>query len=294
LSAEPIPLDARWLAAHPLPVHGDGTDKNSRGRVVAVGGSVTVPGGLLLTGEAALRVGAGKLRMATVAEAALALGVAIPEAAVLALPSRDDEIAPEAADALGKSLERCDALVVGPAMSGSEAAAAFAVRLIAQEGDFACVLDAAAVAGCHAHVDTLNRCGRPLVLTPHYGEMARLLQLTEEEIGEHPEKHARCAAERFRATVVLKSTQTLIAAPDGTMLRYSGGGVGLATGGSGDVLAGAIAGLLSRGADPLIASAWGVWLHGAAGRRLAERIGPIGFLARELLLELPGLMASVR
>lgn len=292
--SEPIPLDARWLAEHPLPVHGDGTDKNSRGRVVAVGGSAEVPGGLLLTGEAALRAGAGKLRMATVAEVAIALGVAIPEAAVLALASADGEIAPEAAKALEESLDRCDALVVGPAMSGSEQAAAFAAELVAHAGGFACLLDAAAVAGAHAHADTLNSCGRPLVLTPHHGEMAGLLKLREADIAAAPERHARTASQRFRATVALKGTQTLIAAPDGTMLRYAGGGVGLATGGSGDVLAGVVAGLLSRGADPLTATAWGVWLHGEAGRRLGERVGPIGFLARELLPEIPGLMASVR
>ena len=292
--SEPIPLDAHWLADHPLPVHGDGTTKNSRGRVVAVGGSATVPGGLLLTGEAALRAGAGKLRMATVAEAALGLGFAIPEAAVLALPGEDGEIAIDAAaQLLDKSLDHCDALVIGPAMGGGGNAAALAARLIAAGGDFACVVDAAAVAGGHAHVEALNGCGRTLVLTPHHGEMAGLLRLDEEQVADDPETCVRTAAERFRAIVALKGSRTLIAAPGGAMLRYAGGGVGLATGGSGDVLAGVIAGLLSRGADPLTAAGWGVWLHGEAGRRLAQRLGPIGFLARELLPELPGLMASM-
>jgi ADP-dependent NAD(P)H-hydrate dehydratase len=82
----------------------------------------------------------------------------------------------------------------------------------------------------------------------------------------------------------------VIAAPDGTCLIYPGGGVGLATGGSGDVLAGIIGGLLARGASPLVATGWGVWLHGEAGRRVGERLGSIGFLARELLPEIPGLM----
>ena len=90
--------------------------------------------------------------------------------------------------------------------------------------------------------------------------------------------------------VALKAGETVIATPDGALLLYPGGGVGLATGGSGDVLAGIIGGLLARGAAPLVATAWGVWLHGEAGRRLGERLGPIGFLARELLAEIPGLM----
>ena len=90
--------------------------------------------------------------------------------------------------------------------------------------------------------------------------------------------------------IALKAGDTVIAAPDGTLLLYRGGGVGLATGGSGDVLAGIIGGLLARGAAPLVAAGWGVWLHGEAGRRLGERIGPLGFLARELLAEIPRLM----
>jgi NAD(P)H-hydrate repair Nnr-like enzyme with NAD(P)H-hydrate dehydratase domain len=98
------------------------------------------------------------------------------------------------------------------------------------------------------------------------------------------------AASKFGVVIALKGSETVIASPDGTLLRYSGGGVGLATGGSGDVLAGIIAGLLSRGASPLDAAAWGVWLHGEAGTIVADRIGPIGFLARDLLAEIPGLM----
>jgi ADP-dependent NAD(P)H-hydrate dehydratase len=93
------------------------------------------------------------------------------------------------------------------------------------------------------------------------------------------------------AIVVLKSQRTVVAAPDGPSLAYEGGGPGLATGGSGDVLAGIAGGLLARGADPFIAAAWSVWLHGEAGKRVAKRIGPIGFLARELLVEIPWLLA---
>jgi NAD(P)H-hydrate repair Nnr-like enzyme with NAD(P)H-hydrate dehydratase domain len=102
--------------------------------------------------------------------------------------------------------------------------------------------------------------------------------------------HARRAALRFGATVVLKASDTWIATPDAPMLHYRGGGPGLATGGSGDVLSGIIGGLLARGAAARDAAAWGVWLHGEAGRRLADRIGPLGFLARELLPVIPALM----
>ena len=91
---------------------------------------------------------------------------------------------------------------------------------------------------------------------------------------------------------MLKASETLIVAPGEAAIRYPGGGVGLATGRSGDILAGIIAGLLSRGAEPSIAAAWGVWLHGEAGASLARSMGPIGFLGRELLAEVPRLMGA--
>ena len=92
---------------------------------------------------------------------------------------------------------------------------------------------------------------------------------------------------------MLKGPNTLICDADGRLFAFAGGGVGLATGGSGDVLAGLAAGLAARGAEPLVATAWAVWLHGEAGRRCAEQIGPMGFLAREFLAHVPALMRAV-
>ena len=291
--SEPTAIDSAWLAANPLPVHGEGTNKNSRGRVLAVGGSRRVPGGLLLTGEAALRVGAGKLMLATIASAAPLLGVAMPEAGVTALQEdAEGEIAGEAG-ALAQESNRCDTIVLGPAISDNAAA----TRLVEQLADdppedVALVLDAAAVACAGPLAERLATAfGGRLVLTPHLGEMAALCECEPDEIAKDREGVTLRTAERFRAVVLLKDSSTLVAAPDGrTLLRYAGGGVGLATGGSGDVLAGAIAGLISRGADPLVAAGWGVWLHGEAGSALAMANGPVGFLGRELLPQLPRLL----
>lgn len=105
-----------------------------------------------------------------------------------------------------------------------------------------------------------------------------------------PLRCARAAAKIYRAVVALKGADTVVAAPDGKAWRYTGGDVGLATSGSGDVLAGIIAGLAARGADATTAALWGVYLHGEAGNALASRQGRIGFLARELSAELPALM----
>jgi NAD(P)H-hydrate repair Nnr-like enzyme with NAD(P)H-hydrate dehydratase domain len=93
--------------------------------------------------------------------------------------------------------------------------------------------------------------------------------------------------------VALKGAETWIATPQGRCWRHAGGNVGLATSGSGDVLAGLIAGLLARGAPPEQAAAWGIALHARAGRRLCERLGPLGLLARELAAEVPALMHAL-
>ena len=108
-----------------------------------------------------------------------------------------------------------------------------------------------------------------------------------------PQAYAQQGAERWRAVVALKGARTYIATADGPAYCFSDGSVGLATSGSGDTLAGLVAGLVARGARPLQAAAWAVYLHGTAGARLATRMGPLGFLARELLAEVPPLMADL-
>lgn len=290
------PLDSSWLAANPLPAPAADTDKNARGRVLVAGGAVTVPGALRLTGEAALRAGAGKLHLATVEPAALALGMAMPEAAVFTLPGNSaGELGDAAGEAICALTERCDTLVLGPGMGAdSPAADILAPVLAAPRADLSLVLDAAVVAAAAPFAEAARAHQGRVVLTPHPGEMCSLMDCDEARVANDPQAVAREAAERFGAVVVLKGPETWVTAPGEDALRYPGGGPGLATGGSGDVLAGIVGGLLARGTPPRTAAAWGVWLHGEAGRRLAERIGPLGLLARELLVEIPALMAVGR
>ncbi len=290
-----IALDRGWLAANPLPPCDAATDKNARGRVLIAGGSEQVPGALRLTGEAALRSGAGKIQLATVERAALALGMAMPEAGLFGLPANDaGELGGAAGTVLANLLARCDTLVLGPGMGADADAAPILEAVLAAETDgVALVLDAAMLTAVASRAHAVSTRKGGTVLTPHPGEMAKLMDEDPERIARDAAAVAREAAARFGAVVALKGPETQVATPDGTVLCYPGGGPGLATGGSGDVLAGAIGGLLARGAAPLVATGWGVWLHGEAGRRLAERIGAIGFLGRELAPEIPGLMASV-
>ncbi|WP_241127978.1 NAD(P)H-hydrate dehydratase [Novosphingobium terrae] len=285
-----VTLDLACLGDHPLPEPDPQTDKNGRGRVLAVGGCREVPGGIALTVEAALRAGAGKVRLATITSAALTLGIAMPEIAVVALgESADGHIAN--LDALAKS--EWDAMVAGPAMSCHDGCSALAERLLGfDDGHAALILDAALLMA-------LPRCGQSLktrsthaVLTPHIGEMAAMLECDVEAIKQDGARAAREAADRFGAVVVFKGATNWIATPEGQLFRYSGGSVGLATGGSGDVLAGIAAGLAARGVGPLSAALWSVWLHGEAGRVCSATIGPLGFLARDLPLHVPALMAA--
>ena len=287
------PIDLAWRRANPLPVDDGGADKNSRGRVFAVGGSRKVPGALQLTAEAALRAGAGKVRMGTIAAASIPIGIAMPECGVIALPEGEDgEIGADAAPAIRDQIASCEAFLFGPGMGGRSGVDALTRGVIDRpRKSLAILLDAAPLA-CAAGLEDLIAAheGRA-VLTPHHGELADLTGQSEEAIASRPERAARDTARRFGAVVVLKHARTIVADPDGQVLVHDSDAPGLATGGSGDVLSGVIGGLLARGAPPLVAAGWGVWLHGAAGRAAAEEIGPIGFLARDLLRHLPRLLA---
>jgi NAD(P)H-hydrate repair Nnr-like enzyme with NAD(P)H-hydrate dehydratase domain len=129
-------------------------------------------------------------------------------------------------------------------------------------------------------------------MTPHHGELAELLDRSRAAITREPRAAARATAKAFGAIIVLKDHETIIADTDGSLLSSTAPTPGLGTAGSGDVLAGTIGGLLARGANPLLAAGWGVWLHGAAGLAAAGRSGALGFLASDMLRELPALVSA--
>ncbi len=294
MQVTPIPLDTAWLKANPLPEHHDNIDKNGRGRVLIVGGCRRVPGGTRLIAEAAFRAGAGKVTIATVASAAIPLGIALPACAVVALPETEKgEIAPESAEQIVSELPLHDAIVFGPAMIDAESVGALLAALLAKlPEDKFLLLDAFALRAAREHADTIRRRGDHMVLTPHEGELAAMLDKDSEEVSADPLGSLTQAAERFGAAIMVKGATSHLMADD-SCLSYAGGGIGLAISGSGDVLSGLIAGLGAQGLPPLQAAAWGIWLHGEAGRRLAETVGPIGFLAGELAPLVPGLMRGV-
>lgn len=283
----------RMLRDWPLPQPDEDADKEGRGRVLVVGGSREVPGGALLAGNAALRAGAGKLRMATGESITLPLGIALPEARVFSVPeTASGAIDPSAAEALANYANDVQATLIGPGMVDAEATAQLLKNLLPLIERPFLILDAAAMAVLAEAPDVCRHLEGRVVLTPHAGEVAEYLGMDPDAIRRNPSEAASRAARRFGAVVAMKGADTFIAGPEGQGYVNRTGNVGLATSGSGDTLAGIIAGLAARGASPLQAAVWGVYLHGSAGDRLARRMGGIGFLAHELLAEIPVLMAE--
>ena len=278
------PLNRTTLKSHPLPPVKDG-DKETKGRILVLAGSREVPGAPLLTATAAMRAGAGKLRIATVESVGSQVGIAMPEALVIGLPEdRDGGFAQAAVGRIAEEAAKADAVVAGPGMSTGKACREIAGVLLASQAGLA--LDAALL---HSLTPPGERSSRA-VLLPHAGELASLLDCEEEEIEREPIRCGRRAAERYDSFVLVKGVISHVVTPEGDAWTYDGGAPGLGVSGSGDVLAGIAGGLLARGAEPLNALLWSVWLHGEAGAALAKKVGPIGFLARELAAEIPALL----
>ncbi|MGZ3184742.1 MAG: NAD(P)H-hydrate dehydratase [Telluria sp.] len=285
-----LTIDDAALRAWPLPPPDPAGDKESRGHVLVLGGSREMPGAVILAARAALRAGAGKLTIATGASVAQLVALAMPEARVLGLaetPAGGFERA--AVERLDPLADRVEAVLAGPGMQDEPATARLVQSLLARLDGIPVVLDACALGllgqGAAARL--------PLIATPHAGEMAHLSGQSKDAVCADPDTAAVQAASAWQAIVALKGARTVIAAPDGRVWEHCGGNAGLATSGSGDTLAGIIAGLAARGASPAQAACWGVALHARAGDRLAARHGVLGYLAREIPDEVPALMQDL-
>lgn len=282
---KPKPLDREALGEYPLPPVING-DKETKGRVLIVAGSREVPGAALLAATAAMRSGAGKLVIATVETIAVQLGIAMPEARVI--PLGEDEAGGFAVSALAplarQSLE-VDAVVAGPGVKQNDAC-----RLLCQalyESKAALALDVAFLKAL-SPPDRQRKIAP--VLLPDVDELAALLDFKRDQVQRDPLGCGERAAERYRGIVLVKGPTSHVVTPGGKAWTHEGAAPGLGVSGSGDVLAGIVGGLLARGAEPLNALLWAVWLHGKAGAALAGKVGEIGFLARQIADEVPALL----
>jgi hydroxyethylthiazole kinase-like uncharacterized protein yjeF len=294
------------LREWPLPAPGE--DKYSRGSVLVIGGARATPGAALLAGTAALRAGAGKLTLAVAGSVAMQVAVALPECGAMGLPeTTEGSVTGEGLDRISSYLDRADAILVGPGLDDPELAEELLRALLEREagtggsgsggkdagGGPAVVLDAYALGGLLKLGDQLEPWKGRLILTPNPKEASILLEREVDDLAADVAE----IANKFQAVV---SCQGLIARPSGgdapeesELWQMTTGYGGLGTSGSGDVLAGAIAGLRARGTTGAQAACWGTHLHAAAADRLASRLGPLGFLARELADELPALMLEL-
>ena len=284
----PIPLDRAALGRHPLPEVVDG-DKESKGRVLIIAGSRQVPGAALLAAMSAMRSGAGKLRIATAESVAAQIAVAMPESYVVSLAEhRDGGLARSAVAELAKEADRATAVVAGPGMERSKMCRSIADALLDSPAQL--VLDAALLHSLSPLDNGKRPPERRPVLLPHHGELASLLDCEAAEIADDPIGCGIRAAQLYQSCVLVKGVVSHVVTPDRDCWTFDGGAPGLGVSGSGDTLAGIAGGLLARGADPLTALLWAVWLHGEAGASLATKIGPVGFLAREIPDEIPALL----
>lgn len=276
-------LDAEWYAAH-APVRDAHGHKGTFGRVLAVCGSENFRGAASLCCEGALRSGAGLVQLAAPSAVCDVVAARLPEAIHLPLTGTPEENAALACAAQKKA----DALVLGCGLGQSAGAAALVAALCVPQA-LPAVLDADALNLLAATPMPLAFSaaeeGAPVarVLTPHIGEMARLTGAAPEEILADAAGFARRAARDWGSVVVLKSSTTVIAAPDGRTLTLDAPNSGLAKGGSGDVLAGLIGGLLAQGLPAFDAAGCGVWLHSTAARRAAQERGEAAMLATDVL-----------
>ena len=278
------------LRESPLPDAGGG--KEGRGRTLVVGGSAETPGGARLAAEATLRCGAGKLQVATAASVAAALAVALPEAMVRGLPETSTgAISAAGAERLNELAEGAGCVLVGPGLADIQESATLAAAIV-RDLDAPVVLDALALAAVTADVNCVRHLAGRVVLTPNPDELAQCLKEDRGWVAESPDRAAARLAQATGAVVSVGGEIVWTAAPDGRMWRDDGGSQGLGVSGAGDVRAGLVAGLLARGADAPTAALWGGHLHARAGERLTARLGPLGFLARELPGEVPGLLVE--
>jgi hydroxyethylthiazole kinase-like uncharacterized protein yjeF len=278
-----------------LPRRAAASTKFASGQVLVAGGSRGLTGAPRMTAHASMRAGAGYVIACVPASLQDVLATAAtPELMTRGLPERGGALAPEAAASVLENLRPGGALALGPGLGRSDGAVAFAQEL-ARSAEAPLVLDAD---GLNAHAGRLGELAArraPTVLTPHAGELGRLLELDSEQVERERLRHARDAAEQAGAVVVLKGDDTLIVEPAGRVAVSRGGSPALATAGTGDVLTGVLAALLAQGLDAFTAATAGVWLHAAAGRAAAHRHGaPEGVIASDVIEALPAARAEAR
>ncbi|MEE8519111.1 MAG: NAD(P)H-hydrate dehydratase [Dehalococcoidia bacterium] len=280
-----------------LPERPMNSHKGTFGSILVVAGSRRFIGAPVLAAEAAYRSGAGLVTLAAPESAYRLAAPRLLEQVHLPQPETDDGyLAAGAATAVSEALAASDAAVIGPGLGNVDSVRRFlhALLLGDSEAGVPMVIDADALNGLAATYGWWEHLAPGAVLTPHPGEMSRLVDRPVQEVQEDRIEAAASAAARWGQVVVLKGAHTIVAAPDGRTTISPFANPGLATAGTGDVLSGIIGGLLGQGLPPYEAATAGVYVHAAAGQRVTDELGASGLLASELLPEVPKVMRVLR
>jgi hydroxyethylthiazole kinase-like uncharacterized protein yjeF len=277
-----------------LPERPKDAHKGTFGTVVVLAGSLGFTGAAYLASTAAARSGAGLVRLLVGETIYPILAAKVTEVMATPVPEVGPGVVGHAAhDSVLRHLADADACVIGPGLGRDRSTWRLVVDL-AMHAECPLVIDADGLNALADSPRTKRKLGPRRVLTPHPGEMARLTAKTIEAVNSDRPGAARRAAKEWGAVVVLKGAHTVVAHPDGRLSEDPHEVPALASGGTGDVLAGVIGALLAQGSDPFGAAVTGVYVHAAAGRRLAQKFGDSGLLASDLLLEIPAVMNVLR
>ncbi|MEA2426619.1 MAG: ADP-dependent NAD(P)H-hydrate dehydratase / NAD(P)H-hydrate epimerase [Thermoleophilaceae bacterium] len=268
----------------PRPIDGS---KFKSGVVVIAGGSRGLTGAPTMVALASQRTGAGYVQVAVPASAEQALELRLLEAMTRGCPDSDEGThTPAGAETVLSMAERAGAVVLGPGIGKGDDPAGFA-RRVADGLELPLLIDADGLNALVGAVETLKERSAPTVLTPHEGELGRLLKVESSEVAARRLHHAREAAERSGAIVVLKGDDTIVARPGGPVAISPGATPALATAGTGDVLSGVIGALLAKGVEPFAAAAAGVLAHAYAGKHAAVRYGADHVVAGDVIDAIP-------
>ena len=269
-----------------IPRRGRESTKFAAGSVLVCGGSIGLTGAPCMASEAAARAGAGYITACVPGSLNLIFETRLLEVMTVPLPDTDGSLDPAAADTVLERAKRSNALVLGPGIGRRDGAFELA-RALAEAAELPLLLDADGLNAHAGRLESLARRTSPTVLTPHAGELARLLECESDAVAARRLDSARRAASEAQAIVVLKGDDTLVAAPDGRVAVSPGGSSALASAGTGDVLSGIIGAYLAKSMDPFHAASAGVLVHSRAGRLAASAIGPEGVIASDVIERIP-------
>ena len=267
-------------------------NKFESGTVVVAGGAAGLTGAPAMAAMAAQRAGAGYVQVAVPEPAEPALDLRLLEAMTRALPHEDGGHTPAGVETVAEMADRAGAVVLGPGLGRTDPAVEFA-RRVATSVEAPLLIDAD---GLNAHAGGLEGLAdraEPTVLTPHEGELGRLLERESAQVADYRLAAVREAAARSGAIVLLKGDDTIVARPDGFVAVSPGGTPALATAGTGDVLSGLIGALLAKGMDAFEAACLGTIAHVRAGRAAADRHGADHVIAGDVIEALPAGLGSV-